>query len=192
MKIALLFVTVFCLSCSTAFAIPMTFSAIMSGNQEGPPTGSPATGTALVVIDSTAHTLQITATFSGLTGTTTASHIHCCQPPGVGAGVATQVPTFSGMPLGVTFGSFSQTLDTTLASSYNPAFITANGGTVASAETALFNGIHTGMAYFNIHTSTFGGGEIRGNLTQVPEPASILLVAAGLVGIASLRKRSEV
>lgn len=190
-KIALLLAIVLSLS-STAFAIPMTFSAILSGNNENPATGSAGTGSVVVVIDPTAHTLMVSASFSGLGSNTTASHIHCCQPPGVTAGVATQTPTFSGMPLGVTFGSFTQTLDTTLASSFNPAFITANGGSVTAAEGQLFSGISSGLAYFNIHTTVFGGGEIRGNLSPVPEPASIFLLAAGLVSIVSLRKRSAV
>ena len=62
-------------------------------------------------------------------------------------------PTFSGFPLGVTSGSFMQTFDMTQASSYNPAFVTANGGTVAGAEAALLAGLHAGTAYLNIHTS---------------------------------------
>ena len=33
------------------------------------------------------------------------------------------------LPLGVTAGSMNQTYDMTLASSYNPSYVTANGGT---------------------------------------------------------------
>ncbi len=100
--------------------------------------------------------MTVSVTFSGLTGTTTASHIHCCVSPMAvtpTAGVATMTPTFSAFPLGVTSGSFIQTFDMTNASSYNPAFVTANGGTVAGAEAALLAGLHAGTAYLNIHTS---------------------------------------
>ena len=190
-KIALLLAFVLSLS-STAFAIPMTFGAIVTGGQENPPSGSPGTGNVTVIIDPTAHTLRVFGSFSGLLFNTTASHIHCCAVPPTNAGVATQTPSFVGFPLGVTSGSFDLTLDTTLASSFNPAFVTANGGSVANAEAALFGGISTGMTYFNIHTTQFGGGEIRGNLAPVPEPASMFLLAAGLVSIVSLRKRSAV
>jgi hypothetical protein len=71
----------------------------------------------------------IDVSFSGLLGTTTASHIHCCTPTPLSgtAGVATTTPTFAGFPLGVTSGTYMNTLDLTLASSYNPAFVTANG-----------------------------------------------------------------
>jgi hypothetical protein len=63
-------------------------------------------------------------------------------------GVATQVPTFSGFPLGVTSGTYSELFDLTLASSWNPAFITANGGTTAGAEARLTLGLDQGQAYF--------------------------------------------
>jgi hypothetical protein len=101
------------------------------------------------------------------------------------------------MPLGVTFGSFDQTLDMLQASSYNPAFITANGGTTASAEAVLFAGIMAGTTYFNIHTAApngFPGGEIRGFLVRapsaVPEPNTLVMLTAGLIALVALyRKR---
>lgn len=84
-----------------------------------------------------------------------------------------------------------KTFDLTLASSWNPAFITANGGTTASAEAALFVGMIQGRAYLNIHSTQFPGGEIRGFLQPVPEPATILLLGSGLAGIASLVRRKR-
>src|SRR5204862_2903714 len=59
-----------------AHAIPITFVATLSGANEVPPNASPATGFASVVLDATAHTLQINVTFSGLTSIDTAAHIH--------------------------------------------------------------------------------------------------------------------
>src|SRR3954467_15164508 len=127
------------------------YTATLSGPSESPPNASLGTGTALVGIDPVAHQLFVSLTFSGLTGTTTASHIHAPTPtPFTGtAGVATQTPTFSGLPLGVTSGTFTQTLDTSLTSSFNPSYVTANGGTAAGAEAALFSAIGSGQAYLN-------------------------------------------
>ena len=151
-------------TCGSAFAAVINYSATLNGANESPPNASPAIGSVLVTVDTTLLTMRVRTNFSGLTGTTTASHIHCCTVvAGTGtAGVATTTPSFVGFPLGVTTGSMDQTYDMTLASSYNPAFVTAQGGTVAGARTSLFNGLAAGMAYFNIHSSTFGGGEIRG------------------------------
>jgi hypothetical protein len=55
-----------------------------------------------------------------------------------------------------------------LSSSYNPAYITANGGTPASAWVALRTAISAGRAYHNIHSSLFTAGEIRGFLNLCP------------------------
>jgi hypothetical protein len=61
-------------------------------------------------------------------------------------------------------------LDLTQASSWNAPFIAANGGTPAGAEAALAAGAAAGQAYFNIHTTNFPSGEIRGFLTQGQQP----------------------
>ena len=78
----------------------------------------------------------------------------------------------------------------TLSSSYHASFITANGGTVSSARNAFTSALDAGKAYLNIHPSAFGGGEIHGFLTAIPEPSSCAafagLTAAGFV---ALRRR---
>src|SRR5260370_31388007 len=138
------------------FGAAVTYDVFMSGPNESPPNASTGTGFAVIIIDSTANTLNIFSdVFSGLLGTTTASHIHWCTAlPGPGtAGVATTTPSFTGFPLGVTSGSFTNVLDLTQASSWNSAYITANGNTTAGAEAALLAGIAAGDAYLNIHST---------------------------------------
>ena len=164
---------------ATARAQVISYTAPLSGPNESPANASPGTGLSFVDFNPTAHTLRIRATFQGLTGTTTASHIHAPTPtPLTGtAGVATVMPAFPGFPLGVTSGSYDMTLNTLSDATYNPAYETANGGTAAGAESALASALAQGRAYFNIHTSTFGGGEIRGFLvpaaaTQAPRIAA--------------------
>ena len=75
------------------------------------------------------------------------------------------------------------------ASSYNPAFVSAHGGTVATALNALLAGLDAGEAYLNIHTTSFPTGEIRGFLAPVPEPETYALMLGGLAVLATLRRR---
>jgi len=63
-------------------------------------------------------------------------------------------------------------------------------GTTLTAE---IPNLLAGLTYVNFHTVQFGGGEIRGQLTPVPEPGSLLLLLLGgacTAGLSVLRKRS--
>lgn len=182
---------------SPLFAAPITFIAHLDGLSEEPPNGSQGTGTALVTIDDMAHTMSVDVVFSDLSTGNTAAHIHVINGPGdtnttdtVGP-VATTTPTFPGFPSGTTSGTYDMTFDTTLASSYRAGWITDSGGTTELAETELFAGITSGRAYLNIHSATFPGGEIRGFLTLVPEPASLTLALIGIVSLAVLMFRRQ-
>ena len=176
----------------TSEAATLSFAAAL-GNFENPPTGSAGTGNAAVAFDTITQMMTVDISFSGLGSGTTASHIHCCVASPGNAGVATTTPTFPLFPLGVTSGTYHNVFDMTLASSYNSAFITANGGTVASAEAVLFAQMIAGNAYLNIHTTQFGGGEIswfpRGNAFASRTPA--LRHWSWRVGSARLAQEAE-
>lgn len=175
---------------STAQAHIQVFTAVLSPEVSG------ATGSGFVSVeyDEDGHTLFIDAIFAGLSGTTSVAHIHCCVgTAGSGTvGVAVTPSTLPGFPAGLNAGSYSTipALDLTSNATYTGAFRANNGGTAASAEAALLAGMKNGTAYFNIHTSLFPGGEIRGFLRAVPEPQTVAMLLAGLVGLgASLRAR---
>ena len=174
---------------TSGIAGAQSWTATLNGANESPTNASPGTGSATLTL--TGNVLTINGTFTGLLGTTTAAHIHCCTAAALtgAAGVATTTPSFAGFPLGVTSGSFSLLLDLTQASSYNPAFVTAQGS-IDNARAALLAGMNSGRTYLNIHTSQFGGGEIRGFIiSTVPEPSSVFLTTAGLLGVALIVAR---
>ncbi|USX16443.1 CHRD domain-containing protein [Oxalobacteraceae bacterium OTU3CAMAD1] len=175
------------------------YSAILTGPQEEPPNTSPGIGASTIRFDPAAHLLEINVTFSGLIGETNAAHIHCCTPaPRTGvAGVLTELPTLSGFPLGVRNGVYSRTYDTSQTSSWNPAYLSAWGGSTAFAEAAFESGLRAGTAYFNIHTSYAPAGEVRGfyepaPAAVIPEPESMAMLGIGLpVMLMLARRRSK-
>lgn len=180
---------------ATVFNYVMTLNAA-SENPVNPSTG---TGSATIDYDNVAHTLALSMTFSGLSGTVTQTHFHAVTATsGLGGdaaaaavanvGVATTTPSLVGFPLGVTSGNYAAVLDLTDAGSWNPAFVTAQGS-IAGAEAALAGALADGKTYWNVHTSFRAGGEIRGFPVPVPEPATVGLTGLGLACLAHFRRR---
>ncbi|QGZ38744.1 putative secreted protein with PEP-CTERM sorting signal [Pseudoduganella flava] len=157
------------------------YTATLTGAMEVPQNDSPGMGNITVNFDMAAHTMTIDVTFSGLEYASTVAHIHCCtaDPMSGTAMPATRTPTLAGFPQGVMEGTYHQVFDTSDASFWNNGFINSHGGTTAGAESALLAGMEAGTAYFNIHSSGYPNGEIRGFLQPVPEPAQVALLALG-------------
>lgn len=120
------------------------FSTTLSGAEEVPPVATPATGYATLTLNNAQTQLTYSITYSGLLGTVTASHIHQA-PIGTNGGV---IFGFS-PPLGTTSGNF--------------------GGVIAVNAAQVAN-LLAGLYYINIHTTQFGGGEIRGQISGDATP----------------------
>jgi hypothetical protein len=142
-----------------------------------------------VAIDVVAHTLSLNIDFQGLTGTTTAAHIHSGTAVAGTGTVGASTADFAGFPFSVITGNYTALLNTALTSTFTGAFLAANGGTAAGAEAKLANDLAQGKAYFNIHSTSFPSGEIRGFLA-VPEAEQTALVLIGLAGLL-LHKRTK-
>jgi hypothetical protein len=158
------------LSAAPAGASIINYNVTLDGSQSG--SGSPGTGSALLTLDDIADTLYISLTYAGLLAPTTNAHIHCCGAPGVnGPVIIPFIP--GGFVTGVTSGSFLNTFLLTPVQ-------------VADIESDL--------SYINIHTSTYPGGEIRGQIVKpsvsVPEPNTMWLSLLGCVGLWTLRRRT--
>jgi len=142
-------------------------------------------GQGTVIYNAAAETLSVTLTFNDLTSPTAiptgvpgAAHIHFGTPTPPGGPILfpflSGVP--NGFPLNVMSGSYSTVLTETSTFLPDPA----DGiNTFAQAVSA----IEAGDTYFNIHTVAFPGGEIAGQITVIPEPASLTLLTLGLGGI---------
>ena len=169
-------------------ASPMKFYTVLAPEASG----ASGSGAGYFEFDDSANTLLIDVNWSGLSGVTTVAHIHCCvTTAGTGTvGVAVTPTTLPGFPAGVTSGTYSITVDLTSASTYTAAFLSASDpADTGGAEARLLQGILDGKAYFNVHSNTFPGGEIRGFLAPVPEPGTFLLTGLGILGLLSFRRR---
>jgi CHRD domain-containing protein/PEP-CTERM motif-containing protein len=142
-----------------------TYQAFLSGSQEVGPNASPATGFGTVVLNAAQTQITVDESWTGLTAPATASHIH--GPAGVGTNASVLFP-FSGVPA-ATSGAIPEQ-------------------TFAITPTQV-GYLQSGLLYMNVHDANFPGGEIRGQLTLVPEPGTWALFGLGSLGLAWVMRR---
>jgi hypothetical protein len=142
-----------------AFTVPARattmYQAFLNSAQQTTPNGSTGVGYGTVLLDDSMAQITVNEWWSGVGAPVTASHIHTAP---AGANGPVTFP-FSGVPSSTT-GSIPQ-----------------QSFAISAAQLANLN---AGNMYFNVHTTQFPGGEIRGQIAAVPEPgtAAMLLTAA--------------
>lgn len=112
----------------------LQFEAVINSAQEVPANSSPATGTGTFTLNDAETQLSINVVFSGLVAPQTGAHIHGPAAPGVNAGV--RFPLTLGSPVNM----------------------------VWNIPAADVTSLKAGLLYVNIHSQTFPGGEIRGQI----------------------------
>lgn len=155
-----------------ANAATFTFAGPLSGSQEVPPVDTPATGSFEAILDGDPDdwTFTYEVSFSDLVAPLTLAHIHQA-PRGVNGPV---VHNLDNPPLGETSGTI---VGDWLSTEVDDA---------ATTYEELLAGNH----YFNLHSTEFPAGEVRGQIVRdepnasVPEPTSAIAVV--MVGGATL------
>ncbi len=117
------------------------YTAQLTGEQEVPPHQTEAFGAGTVTLSPDETQILATLSFQNLTSNETAAHIHGPAYPGASA------PPIFGFTATVTMSGTH-----TMLFSVNPTQVTQ---------------LRSGQWYFNVHSTTFTGGEIRGQI--VPE-----------------------
>ena len=150
------------------------FRADLEGGQENPANGSSAAGSGTFTYNAVTRTLDIALTVAGIAATepNLRFHIHQ-QAVGVNGGIIVDLfNRSSGVDSPGNIGAITPTAD---------GFTYAVAGVPLPAvnEGSFF----AGNTYFNIHTTAFPGGEIRGQIAQQTPSAAASGTATGTGGV---------
>ena len=138
----------------------------MTGGQEVPPNGSLSAGSGSLTLSSSFLSFSVSTVFAG--GST---------------------PTDGALFDSATGGTLVFDLGTPTINSFGPYIFASFSGGV-TLTTQEITDLEAGQDYINILSSAFPTGEIRGEVTIVPEPSSIALVGLG-TGMAWMARRKR-
>jgi hypothetical protein len=117
---------------------PVRLTTTLSGANEVPPSGSAGTGTGTITLNGAQNSVLVNVTYASLGSAVTASHVHAGTPATAGGTII---------------------IDFAALGTASPI-----AGRINSISAATVESMVSGNSYINVHTTNFGGGEIRGQL----------------------------
>ncbi len=137
--------------------------ASFTGYEEVPTVSSSGHGTLDLRIDDGAQTIEYTLTYGGLSTAAAASHIHLGARSTAG-GVSAFLCGGGSKPACPPGTTSDATVTGTIVAS--DVVGPTSQGITAGELGELIDAIRAGVTYANVHTSTFPGGEIRGQIND--------------------------
>jgi hypothetical protein len=152
-----------------------TFKATLTGYEEATPLSlsTSATGTFKATLNSAGDQLSYTLSYNGpfdtdaAGGTVTQSHIHFGEPA-MNGGVSAFLCTNLGNGPAAATPPACPAAPASVSGTITPASVIgpAGQGIQAGEFAELVRALRAGAAYANVHTTTFPGGEIRGQISS--------------------------
>jgi hypothetical protein len=161
-------VAVLGVAATTAAAVAgdrMKLRTSLSGYEEVPAVSTTGGGEFRAAIDRDSDTIQYEITYHGMEGTVTQSHIHFAQE-GVNGGITHFLCSNLGNGPA---GTPACPQEGTVTGTITPETMSANANVVAQGLTTgefdeLVRALRAGAIYANVHSTTWPGGEIRGQI----------------------------
>jgi len=155
------------LLCASAPVLAEDVFVRLKGFEEVPSTSTSASGSLFAHIDATAGTIAYRLRYSGLHGNVLQAHIHFGARSTNGGVMVFLCETAANQdPAGLAPTCPQSGLVTGVLSANN---VVGPGGQGISARefTEMLRAIRGGVAYVNVHSVTFPGGEIRGQFNEL-------------------------
>jgi hypothetical protein len=159
------------LSSMACRADSVVYTASLNASHVVPPTVAPAMATEVLTL--TGDLLAVHVEFGAFGANALGGEIHCCSPVTGNAPLVLEFPEWVQAHSGTYDHTFSLLTDLS-----------------GISESEFLAGLNGGLAYTNLLSGNYPNepGAIRGQLAvaTTPEPASLLLVASGLLGSGSM------